>query len=62
MSGIGLCLPNHYASQKLWLADESQNSFLCGIIDTHRTFGSIRTSHLSGARCQREAWIEMFNI
>lgn len=79
---IDRCLPNHYASQKLWLADDLAASISSktdtkhlpddekivlsvGVIDIHCTFGSICIScHLnllSGARCQQEAWTEMFN-
>jgi len=79
---IHQCLPNHYASQKLWLADDLAAAISSrtdtkyepddgkivlsvGTIDIHCTFGSLRIScHLSllsGARCQREAWAEMFN-
>ena len=77
------CLPNHYASQKLWLADDLSASISsridieyepdngkivlsAGIIDIHCTLGLLRInisdlSPLSGARCQREAWTDMYN-
>lgn len=75
------CLPNHYASQKLWLADDLAASISSrtdtkyqlddrkivvsvSIINTHCTFDSLHISCLSllsGARCQQEAWAEMYN-